>query len=220
MRILFVEDDSMIGEAVFENLKEASYAVDWVRDGEAALSSIDVCPYDMVLLDLGLPKVDGMDVLKKIRSLKNNMPVLLITARDAVEDRIRGLDSGADDYILKPFAMGELLARIRAASRRQSGLSAPLLTGGGITLDPATHKVKSAGTECLLSAKEFALLRCLMQNKNLVMSREQLLVKCWGYDYEGESRAVDTHIKRLREKLGDYAECIKTVIKAGYRLEG
>ena len=99
MRILFVEDDSMIGEAVFENLKEASYAVDWVRDGEAALSSIDVCPYDMVLLDLGLPKVDGMDVLKKIRSLKNNMPVLLITARDAVEDRIRGLDSGADDYI-------------------------------------------------------------------------------------------------------------------------
>lgn len=214
MRILFVEDDSMIGEAVFENLKEASYAVDWVRDGEAALSSIDVCPYDMVLLDLGLPKVDGMDVLKKIRSLKNNMPVLLITARDAVEDRIRGLDSGADDYILKPFAMGELLARIRAASRRQSGLSAPLLTGGGITLDPATHKVKSAGTECLLSAKAFALLQAFLLSPGRILSRAELEDSLYGWNEEVRSNAVEFLIHALRKKLGK--DVIKNVRGAGW----
>lgn len=214
MRILFVEDDLMIGEAVFASLKDASYAVDWVRDGETALSSIDVCSYDIVLLDLGLPKVDGMDVLKRIRSEKNNVPILILTARDAVEERISGLDAGADDYILKPFAMGELLARIRVASRRRSGLSSPLLSCGGITLNPATHEASYGDTTYLLSAKEFALLQAFLLSPGIILSRTELEDRLYGWNEEVKSNAVEFLIYSLRKKLG--ADIIKNVRGAGW----
>ncbi len=214
MRILFVEDDLMIGEAVFASLKDASYAVDWVRDGETALSSIDVYPYDVVLLDLNLPKVDGMDVLRKIRSAKNNVPILIITARDAVEDRISGLDAGADDYILKPFAIGELLARIRVAIRRRSGLSSPLLSGGGITLNPATHEASYGNTTYLLSAKEFALLQAFLLSPGIILSRTELEDRLYGWNEEVKSNAIEFLIHSLRKKLG--ADVIKNVRGAGW----
>ena len=216
MRILFVEDDIMIGEAVFANLKDASYAVDWVRDGETALSSIDVCPYDVVLLDLGLPKVDGMEVLRRIRSKKNNVPILIITARDAVEERIGGLDAGADDYILKPFAMDELLARIRAASRRRGGLSSPLLSGGGITLNPATHEASCNNATYLLSAKEFALLQAFLLSPGVILSRTELEDTLYGWNEEVKSNAVEFLIHSLRKKLG--ADIIKNVRGAGWMI--
>ena len=214
MRILFVEDDLMIGEAVFASLKDASYAVDWVRDGEMALSSITVCPYDVVLLDLGLPKIDGLDVLKRIRAEKNNVPILILTARDAVEERIGGLDAGADDYILKPFAMGELLARIRVASRRRSGLSSPLLSGGGITLNPATHEASYGNATYRLTAKEFALLQVFLLSPGVILSRTELEDKLYGWNEEIKSNAVEFLIHSLRKKLG--ADIIKNVRGAGW----
>ena len=157
----------------------------------------------------------------KIRE-KNALPIIILSAKSEDADKILGLNVGADDYVTKPFTMSVLYAKTMALIKRnqRSVLAGDRMEVSGITLELTAGRAYAGGKEVFLTPKEFALLRCLMQNKNLVMSREQLLVKCWGYDYEGESRAVDTHIKRLREKLGDYAECIKTVIKAGYRLEG
>ena len=214
MRILFVEDDGMIGEAVFASLKEAAYATDWVRDGEAALLSLEVQHYDLVLLDLGLPKVDGMDVLKTLRRRQNNIPILILTARDSIEERIQGLDSGADDYILKPFEMGELLARMRAISRRQGGLSSPLLSNGSITLNPATHEVSAGGTSCLLSAREFTLLQTLLASPGVIFSRAELEDSLYGWNEEVRSNAVEFLIHSLRRKLG--ADVIKNIRGAGW----
>ena len=164
---------------------------------------------------------EGIEMIHDIRNM-TTIPVIIISAQDAETAKIMALNAGADDYVTKPFTMSVLYAKTMALIKRnqRSVLAGDRMEVSGITLELTAGRAYAGGKEVFLTPKEFALLRCLMQNKNLVMSREQLLVKCWGYDYEGESRAVDTHIKRLREKLGDYAECIKTVIKAGYRLEG
>ncbi|MDD3684933.1 MAG: response regulator transcription factor [Desulfovibrio desulfuricans] len=214
MRILFVEDDSMIGEAVSEILKDAAYAVDWAKDGEEALTSVSVQKYDLVLLDLGLPTMDGMDVLKHIRSQQNQVPLIILTARDALDERVRGLDFGADDYIIKPFETKELLARMRAVCRRKEGLSNPVLSNGKITLDPATHEAAAGDTVSILSAREFALLQALLVAPGTILSRVELEDRIYGWNEEVESNAVEFLIHSLRKKFG--ADIIKNVRGVGW----
>ena len=180
MRVLLVEDDSMIGDVVSLALKDAAYAVDWVRDGHMALAAFDTQTYDLLLLDLGLPKKDGFEVLRVIRTRDNPVPVLIITARDAVEDRIRGLDSGADDYVLKPFVMAELLARMRAVIRRKGGVASPVLSNGILTLDPATREATVNATAVRLSSREFALLQALLMRPGEILSRSELEERMYG----------------------------------------
>ena len=214
MRILFVEDDSMIGEAVSEILKDAAYAVDWAKDGEEALTSVSVQKYDLVLLDLGLPTMDGMDVLKHIRSQQNQVPLIILTARDALDERVRGLDFGADDFIIKPFETKELLARMRAVCRRKEGLSNPVLSNGKITLDPATHEAAAGDTVSILSAREFALLQALLVAPGTILSRVELEDRIYGWNEEVESNAVEFLIHSLRKKFG--ADIIKNVRGVGW----
>jgi len=214
MRVLLVEDDRMIGDAVSQSLKDASYAVDWVRDGQAALDTLAAQVYDVVLLDLGLPKKDGMEVLRGIRTKNNPVPVLVITARDTLDDRIRGLDSGADDYILKPFEMAELLARMRAVVRRKGGVAGPVLSNGTIALDPATREVELNGVAVALSGREFSLLMALMVRPGAILSRSDLEDRVYGWNEEVESNAVEFIIHALRKKLG--AEVIKNVRGMGW----
>jgi two-component system OmpR family response regulator len=214
MRVLLVEDDWMIGEVVRDALKDASCAVDWVRDGQQALNAVNIHTYEAVLLDLGLPKVDGINVLAAIRASDNTVPVLIITARDAVADRIRGLDSGADDYVLKPFEMSEVLARLRAIVRRRAGVAAPVLTSGIISLDPATHEARSPEASVRLSAREFALLHALMIRPGAILSRTELEDRIYGWNEEVESNAVEFLIHSLRRKLG--SETIKNVRGVGW----
>jgi two-component system, OmpR family, response regulator len=214
MRVLLVEDDRMIGDVVSQSLKDESYAVDWVRDGQAALDTLATQVYDVVLLDLGLPKKDGMEVLRGIRSKNNPVPVLVITARDTLDDRIRGLDSGADDYILKPFEMAELMARMRAVVRRKGGVAGPVLTNGSITLDPATREVELNGVAVALSGREFSLLMALMVRPGAILSRSDLEDRIYGWNEEVESNAVEFIIHALRKKLG--AEVIKNVRGMGW----
>lgn len=191
------------------------------QNGMEALALIEEQEFDAVLLDIMMPKLDGLSVCRAVRK-NNDVPIVFLTALSDEEDKLMGYELGADDYVTKPFTMSVLYAKLMALIKRnqRNVLAGDRMEAGGITLDLARQKAFTEKREITLTPKEFALLRCLMQNKNMVMSREQLLIKCWGYDYDGESRAVDTHIKRLREKLGEYAACIKTVIKAGYRLEG
>lgn len=214
MRVLLVEDDGMIGEAVGQALKDASYAVDWVRDGAAALTAIASQPYGVVLLDLGLPKKDGLEVLRALRLHDNAVPVVVVTARDALEDRIRGLDSGADDYVLKPFQMGELLARMRAVVRRKGGVSGPLLSNGMLTLDPATREVSSDAIATRLSGKEFSLLQALLVRPGAILSRSELEDRLYGWGEEVDSNAVEFLIHSLRKKLG--SDAIKNVRGVGW----
>ncbi len=214
MRVLLVEDDRMIGDVVSQSLKDESYAVDWVRDGQTALDTLATQVYDVVLLDLGLPKKDGMEVLRGIRAKNNPVPVLVITARDTLDDRIRGLDSGADDYILKPFEMAELLARMRAVVRRKGGVAGPVLTNGAISLDPATREVDLNGAAVGLSGREFALLMALMVRPGAILSRSELEDRIYGWNEEVESNAVEFIIHALRKKLG--AEAIKNVRGMGW----
>ena len=214
MRVLLVEDDCMIGEAVQQALKDASYAVDWVRDGASASVTLDSQDYGMVLLDLGLPKKDGMEVLRSIRTRNNPVPVLVITARDAVDDRIRGLDSGADDYLLKPFELRELLARMRAVIRRKGGSSGPTLSNGVLTLDPATHEATLGGVTCRLSGREFSLLQALLIRPGAILSRSELEDRIYGWGQEVESNAVEFLIHSLRKKLG--SDAIKNVRGVGW----
>jgi len=214
MRVLLVEDDWMIGETVRDALKDASYAVDWVRDGGQALTALAIQPYDAILLDLGLPKVDGIAVLAAIRSGNNAVPILIITARDAVADRIRGLDGGADDYVLKPFEMSEVLARLRAVARRRSGTASPVMTNGVLSLDPATHEAQSTGAPIRLSAREFALMQALLMRPGAILSRAELEDRIYGWNEEVESNAVEFLIHSLRRKLG--AEAIKNVRGVGW----
>ena len=190
-------------------------------DGFEALARMEECEFDAVLLDIMMPGLDGLSVCRAVRKT-NDVPILFLTALSDEEDKLLGSELGADDYITKPFSLSVLYAKTMALIKRneRSVLAGDRIEAGGITLVRSTRKVFAGKQEIALTPKEYALLLCLMQNKNRVLSREQLLVKCWGYDYEGESRAVDTHIKRLREKLGDCASCIQTVIKAGYKLEG
>lgn len=214
MRVLLVEDDRMIGDVVSQSLKDESYAVDWVRDGQTALDTLATQVYGVVLLDLGLPKKDGMEVLRAIRAKNNPVPVLVITARDTLDDRIRGLDSGADDYVLKPFEMGELLARMRAVVRRKGGVAGPVLTNGVIALDPATREVDLNGAAVQLSGREFSLLMALMVRPGAILSRSDLEDRIYGWNEEVESNAVEFIIHALRKKLG--AEVIKNVRGMGW----
>ena len=214
MRILLVEDDCMIGEAIQQALKDASYAVDWVRDGASASVTLDSQDYGMVLLDLGLPKKDGMEVLRSIRTRNNPVPVLVITARDTIDDRILGLDSGADDYVLKPFELRELLARMRAVIRRKGGSSGPTLSNGVLTLDPATHEATLDGVTCRLSGREFSLLQALLIRPGAILSRSELEDRIYGWGEEVESNAVEFLIHSVRKKLG--SDAIKNVRGVGW----
>ena len=214
MRVLLVEDDRMIGEAVQQALRDATYAADWVRDGQMALTTLDTQDYGLVLLDLGLPKKDGLEVLRAIRSKDNPVPLLIITARDTVEDRIRGLDGGADDYVLKPFNMAELLARMRAVIRRKGGIAGPLLSNGVLALDPATREVSFNGESARLSAREFSLLHALMVRPGAILSRAELEDRIYGWNEEVESNAVEFLIHSLRKKLG--SDAVKNVRGMGW----
>ncbi|MDD2463078.1 MAG: response regulator transcription factor [Desulfobulbus sp.] len=215
MRVLLVEDDPMIGAAIQDALKDASYAADWVKDGQAALDTLRFQPYDILLLDLGLPGKDGVEVLQQIRSQQNPIPLLIITARDGLDDRIRGLDDGADDYVLKPFAMAELLARMRAVLRRKGGAANPLLTNGIVALDPVTREATGpAGVPVQLSSREFALLQALLVRPGAILSRSELEDRIYGWGDEVESNAVDFFIHALRKKLG--SEVIKNIRGAGW----
>jgi two-component system response regulator QseB len=216
MRLLLVEDDGMIGEAVRLGLRKQGLAVDWVQDGLAARTALSTETFDLVLLDLGLPKLDGLQVLKWLRGTGSKVPVLILTARDSVNDRIRGLDAGADDYIVKPFDFDELAARVRAVLRRQSGRAENVVEHLGVTLDPASHEVTRAGAPVNLSHREFALLEALLERPGQVLSRAQLEERLYGWGEEVESNAVEVHIHNLRKKLG--AEYIQNVRGVGYRV--
>jgi DNA-binding response OmpR family regulator len=216
MRLLLVEDDQMIGRAVRQGLGDTGFAVDWVMDGNAAERALANGVYDLALLDLGLPGQDGMAVLKLLRRSGNSVPVLIITARDAVADRIAGLNAGADDYVLKPFDLDELIARVRALLRRHAGGASPLLECGALTLDPVRKEVRLKGELVSLSAREFALLEALLQRPGAVMSREQLEDSVYGWTEEIGSNAVEVHLHNLRRKLG--AETIRNVRGVGYKV--
>jgi two-component system response regulator QseB len=202
VRILLVEDDRMIGESVCEGLSQDGHTVDWVRDGVAAESALAGHPYGALLLDLGLPRRDGLEVLRRLRAARNDVPALIITARDAVGDRVKGLDAGADDYLVKPFDLDELAARIRALSRRAAGRAVPLIDHGPLTLNPATREVKVRGRAVSLSGREYALLEALTARPGLVLSRAQLEQHLYGWQDEIASNAVEVHIHNLRRKLG------------------
>ena len=215
MRVLLVEDDPMIGAAVRDALGDAAYAVDWVRDGQVALGAVADQHYDLVLLDLGLPGRDGMEVLAGIRARDNPVPLLVMTARDDLDDRLRGLDGGADDYVLKPFHMRELLARARAVLRRKGGQAGALLSNGMVALDPATHEAcAAAGVPVRLTQREFALLQALLVRPGVILSRSDLEDRIYGWGEEVQSNAVEYLIHALRRKLG--ADVIRNVRGVGW----
>lgn len=216
MRILLVEDDSMIGKAVCEGLVQAGFAVDWVTDGRAAELSLSSGDHDLAILDLGLPKKDGMALLATLRRLGNDLPVLIASARDTVQDRIAGLSAGADDYVLKPFDLDELVARVRALLRRHAGSGSPLLTVGSLSLDPARRSVTQHGHPVELSAREFSVLEALMQRPGAVVSRQKLEEAVYSWGDEVGSNAIEVHLHYLRKKLG--AAAIKNVRGVGYRV--
>jgi len=215
MRVLIVEDDPMIGEAVQVALKNAAYATDWVKDGPTALETLSNQTYDLVLLDLGLPGKDGLDVLTRVRATGNAVSLLIVTARDGLDDRLRGLDSGADDYVLKPFEIAELLARMRAVLRRKSGKALPILSNGTVSLDPATRQATmNGGSPVQLSNREFALFQALMVRPGAILSRSDLEDRVYGWGEEVESNAVEFLIHSLRRKLT--SDVIRNVRGAGW----
>jgi len=216
MRVLVVEDDPMIGRAVADGLLGDGYAVDWVRDGGAAELALKHSLYDLALLDLGLPRKDGLEVLKSLRRSHIEVPVMIITARDAVADRIAGLDHGADDYLVKPFDLDELLARARAVVRRRAGRASPELVFGALTLDPAKREVSFRGARVELSAREFAVLEALMREPGTVVSRARLEDSVYGWGEEVGSNSVEVHLHHLRKKLAP--ELIRNVRGVGYRV--
>lgn len=214
MRLLLVEDDTMIGESVLDLLRAEHYAVDWVKDGEMADTALRAQAYDLVLLDLGLPRRDGLSVLRSLRLRKDRVPVLIATARDSVQQRIEGLDAGADDYVLKPYDLDELLARIRALLRRAAGRAEPVYEHRGVSINPATREVTVSGHAVVLSAREWAVLEPLLARPGMVLSRAQLEEKLYGWKDEVSSNAVEVYIHGLRKKLG--AELIQNVRGVGY----
>ncbi|MBX3636104.1 MAG: response regulator [Rubrivivax sp.] len=214
MRLLLVEDDTMIGEAVLELLRAEHYAVDWVRDGEMAATALQSQRYDLVLLDLGLPRRSGLAVLAEMRARQDRTPVLVATARDAVAQRIEGLDAGADDYIVKPYALDELLARIRALLRRAAGRAEPVYVHGKVAIHPATREVTVDGTPVVLTAREWAVLEPLIARPGVLLSRAQLEEKLYGWKDEVSSNAVEVYVHGLRRKLG--AGLIQNVRGLGY----
>lgn len=206
----------MIGEAIRAGLKRDGFTVDWVHEAQSAAAVLHTEPYELVLLDLGLPGPGGLQLLKSLRERGGSLPVLIITARDAVSDRVAGLDAGADDYLVKPFDLDELAARIRALLRRRAGTGAPLLSHLGVELDPAAHRVTHDGAEVALSPREFALLQLLMERPGTILSRASIEERLYGFGEEVESNAVEVHIHGLRRKLG--AQFILTVRGVGYRV--
>lgn len=217
MRILLVEDDAMLGGAVDTALKDTSYAVDWVRDGEVAAGAASSVNYDLALLDLGLPKRDGLSLLKHFRALQHPLPVIIITARDAVQDRIVGLDLGADDYLVKPFEVEELMARMRAVLRRQGSGASAILTNGAVSLDPATRAATINGAPVRLTSREFTLLRAFLTRPGAVLSRSEIEDRIYGWNEEVESNAVEFLIHSLRKKLG--STVIRNVRGMGWMVE-
>jgi len=214
MRLLLVEDDPMIGEAVQDLLRAEHYAVDWARDGDAADTALRTQSYDLVLLDLGLPRRDGLAVLRDLRTRRDRTPVLVATARDAVAQRIEGLDAGADDYVLKPYDLHELLARIRALLRRAAGRAEPVYEHKGVCLNPATREATVQGQPVVLSAREWAVLEPLIARPGMVLSRQQLEDKLYGWGDEVSSNAIEVYIHGLRKKLG--ADVVLNVRGVGY----
>lgn len=216
MRLLLVEDDAMIGRALVSALRGEGYALDWVRDGEAAITALTTTDYDLLLLDLGLPRRDGLSVLAEARRRALGLPVLVLTARGAIEDRVTGLDAGADDYLPKPFDLDELSARVRALLRRRRGHGDPCLCHRGVRLNPASREVTVNDAPVNLTAREYALLHALLERPNAVLSREQLLDKLYGWGEEVESNTIEVYVHGLRRKLG--ADFIVTLRGVGYRL--
>ena len=216
MRVLVVEDDPMIGRAVVAGLHDGGYAVDWVRDGGEAELAIANGVYDLALLDLGLPRRDGLEILKSVRRSGSTLPILIITARDSVSDRIAGLDNGADDYLVKPFDLDELLARARAVIRRHGGRSSPEIAYGALTLDPVKRAVTFKGAPVELSAREFAVLEALMKEPGAVISREKLEDAVYGWGEEVGSNTIEVHLHHLRRKLEP--QIIRNVRGVGYQI--
>jgi len=216
MRILLAEDDTLLGDGLRAGLRQRGFLVDWVRDGEAAERELRAEPYAAAVLDLGLPLRDGLEVLTAVRRAGVTLPVLVLTARDAVPDRIRGLDVGADDYVVKPVDLDELAARLRALVRRAHGQPQETLSAQGVTLDPAARSVTQAGAPVALSGREFDLLHALMLNAGRVLSREQLEQHLYSWGQEVDSNAVEVHVHHLRRKLG--AGLVQTVRGVGYLL--
>ncbi len=216
MRILLVEDDAQLGDGLTIGLRQAGFAVDWVKDGNSADHALKSETFDLVVLDLGLPRLSGMEVLSRARSRRQTLPVLILTARDATGDKVSGLDAGADDYLVKPVDLDELAARIRALTRRSAGRAAPLLTRCDLALDPAAHSVTLAGAPVELSSREFSLLQMLLENAGRVLSRSQLERSVYGWRDEPDSNALEVHIHHLRRKLG--SELIRTLRGVGYTI--
>ena len=216
MRLLLVEDDALIGSGLQQALRREGYTMDWVQDGKAAGAAVQMAPYGLLLLDLGLPGQDGMQLLKGLRQRDDAVPVIIITARDGLPDRLAGLDGGADDYLIKPFAIEELIARIRAVGRRQAGRARMELSVGPLRMDPGRHLLWLRDEPVSVSAKDFALLQVLMDDPGVVLSREQIEDRLYGWEEEIGSNAVEVRIHNLRKKLG--AEVIQTVRGVGYRI--
>lgn len=214
MRLLVVEDDALLGDGIQAGLRQQGFSVDWVQDGIAALHAIESEAYAAVVLDLGLPRRSGLEVLKILRQQNNPVPLLILTARDTVDDRITGLDAGADDYLVKPFDLGELAARLRALTRRASGQPAPLLTVGALSLDPAARTVSYRDEPRALSAKEFDLLQVFMANAGRVLTRDQLASALYAWGEEVESNAIDVHLHHLRKKISP--DIVQTLRGVGY----
>jgi two-component system response regulator QseB len=216
MRILLVEDDIMIGESLEQALAQSGHAVDWLRDGTSADTALRAQAFDMVLLDLGLPGREGLEVLRRLRARGDALPVIILTARESLSDRVSGLDAGADDYLTKPFELKELEARIRALERRHFGFHKPLLQCGELTLDPVAHEVRFHGEVVALSAREYQILHLLVRRPGAIVSRADLEEQLYNWQTEIESNAVEVHIHRLRQKLD--SRIIRTVRGLGYQV--
>jgi two-component system response regulator QseB len=216
MRILLVEDDPQLGDGLMVGLRQAGFAVDWVRDGMAADTALATEPFGLMVLDLGLPRLSGMDLLRRIRARGQDLPVLILTARDAIADKVTGLDDGADDFLVKPVDLDELAARIRALARRAAGRATPVLRRDGLVLDPATRQVTLDDLPIDLATREFALLHVLLENAGRVMTRAQLESSVYGWRDEPDSNALEVHIHHLRRKLGN--DLIRTLRGVGYTI--
>ncbi len=219
MRVLLVEDDELLGDGIRTGLKHYGHTIDWVKDGKSAndVLSTSYENFDIIVLDLGLPKLSGLDVLRRLRERNSSTPVIILTARETIEDRIKGLDAGADDYIAKPFDLDELCARMRALQRRSKSRAKPLITYGEISLDPASHVVTLNDEPIMISRREFSLLQKLLENSGRVISREQLNQTLYGWGENIDSNALEVHIHNLRKRFG--TKLIRTIRGVGYMVE-
>jgi two-component system OmpR family response regulator len=217
MRVLLVEDDPMIGQAIVQGLLDAAHAVDWVPAGEQGVRALRDAEYDMMLLDLGLPGIDGTEVLRALRGMSDQLPVIVLTARHGVDTRVDLLDLGADDYLVKPFELRELLARMRAVVRRKGGSATPLLLAGDLSVDPASREAEYRGSRCRLSGREFALLEALVRRPGAILSKSHLEERIYGWNQEVDSNTVEVLVYGLRRKLG--GDVIRTVRGVGYMVD-